>query len=229
LDHRGDDVRASAFGPREKTTFIAPPGSPGELWAQELRHDLRQPLATVSLLVDTVMSRGDIPGDLMGTLSRIQEQTGWMSELLRSTEGEPAMVSVVDLADVVEGPCLAMPGGAPYDVSFVRVDEVGVLVDPVDLKRCAWNLMDNARRAVARGGRVETRVRRHRRDALLEVADSGPGFGRIARHQGHGLVGVRRFAQRFGGDFSVGTSSLGGALVTLRLPLAPGGARTCGH
>jgi len=33
----------------------------------------------------------------------------------------------------------------------------------------------------------------------------------------------RLVAERFGGDFSIGTSSLGGALVTLRLPLMPVG------
>ena len=104
------------------------------------------------------------------------------------------------------------------------MDEAGVLVDPVGLKRSVWNLMDNARRAVANGGRVEVSVRRQRRDAVLDVADSGPGFGRLEAQQGHGLVGVRRFAERFGGDFSTGTSALGGALVTLRLPLAFGGA-----
>ena len=56
-----------------------------------------------------------------------------------------------------------------------------------------------------------------------EVADSGPGFGHLPPQHGLGLIGVRRFAERFGGDFSVGTSSLGGALVTLRLPLMRGG------
>ena len=160
-------------------------------------------------------------------LGRVRQQTDWMVELLRSTEGDEPEISVVDLADAVEGPCLATPAGVPYDVTFVKVDGTGVLVDPVGLKRSAWNLMDNARRAVAHGGTVEVRVGRHHRDAVLEVADSGPGFGRLPTQQGHGLVGVRRFAKRFGGDICVGASSLGGALVTLRLPLALGHAAGC--
>jgi signal transduction histidine kinase len=60
------------------------------------------------------------------------------------------------------------------------------------------------------------------RDGVLEVADSGPGFGHLPPQHGHGLVGVRRFAERFGGAVVFGTSSLGGALVTLRLPLLSG-------
>ena len=97
-----------------------------------------------------------------------------------------------------------------------------MLVDPVGLKRVVWNLLDNARRAVAAGGEVEVRVRQRGRDAFVEVADSGPGLGQLAPQHGLGLIGVRRLAERFGGDFSIGTSSLGGALVTLRLPLMPG-------
>jgi signal transduction histidine kinase len=193
-----------------------------DLFMREFRHDLRQPLATVGLLVDTVLSTTDLPPEALDMLGRVRQQTDWMVEMLRSTEGDEPEISVVDLADVVEGPCLATPVGVPYDVSFVKVDGTGVLVDPVGLKRSAWNLMDNARRAVAGGGTVEVRVARHHHDAVLEVADSGPGFGRLPTQQGHGLVGVRRFAKRFGGDICVGASSLGGALVTLRLPLALG-------
>ena len=119
-----------------------------------------------------------------------------------------------------------MPGDADersYQVRILAKHHVSVLVDPVGIKRVVWNLLDNARRAVAKGGDVEVRVRQRGRDALLEVADSGPGFGHLPPQHGLGLIGVRRFAERFGGDFSVGTSSLGGALVTLRLPLMPGG------
>ena len=196
---------------------------------REFRHDLRQPLATVGLLVDSALSTMDLPPEALDMLGRVRQQTDWMVELLRSTEGDEPEISVVDLADAVEGPCLATPVGVPYDVTFVKVDGTGVLVDPVGLKRSAWNLMDNARRAVARGGTVEVRVGRHHRDAVLEVADSGPGFGRLPTQQGHGLVGVRRFAKRFGGDICVGASSLGGALVTLRLPLALGHAAGVGQ
>ena len=82
--------------------------------------------------------------------------------------------------------------------------------------------MDNAKRAVSGGGRVQVRVWPDDRHGVLEVGDSGPGFGRLAPRHGHGLVGVRRFLERFGGELACGTSPLGGALVTMRLPLAIG-------
>ena len=203
-----DEVQAGSWSGQE------------DLAAREFRHDLRQPLVTVGLLVDTVLSTSGLPPEIIEPLDRIRQQTDWMGELLRSMEVDQPEIAVVDLGEAVEGTCLATPEGAPYDVRFDRVDRTCVLVDPIGLKRSAWNLMDNARRAVAHGGSVQVRVRRHHRDAVLEVADSGPGFGRLPAHQGHGLVGVRRFAERFGGEFCVGVSPLGGALVTLRLPIA---------
>jgi signal transduction histidine kinase len=93
-----------------------------------------------------------------------------------------------------------------------------VLVDPVGLRRSVRNIIENAVRAVGTHGSVEIRVRRSGAEALLEVADSGPGFGKLAPQQGLGLLTVRRFVEQSSGRFAVSTSRLGGALVSLRLP-----------
>jgi signal transduction histidine kinase len=196
---------------------------PNGLSLKELRHDLRQPLTAVRLLVDTMLSTTPVPPEAAVMLDRVQQQTDWMLQLLGSELDQQPEVSIVDLADIAQSPCLATPTGVPYRERIRAEHDVSVLADPVGLKRVVWNLLDNARRAVAKGGEVEVRVRHRGRDALLEVADSGPGFGHLPPQHGLGLIGVRRFAERFGGDFLVGTSSLGGALVTLRLPLMSGG------
>ena len=162
-------------------------------------------------------------------IDRVQQQTDWMLLLLASDLDRQPDVSIVDLADIVHSPCLATPTGAPYRVRIHARHHVTVLADPVGLRRVVWNLLDNARRAVSTGGQVEVRVRHRGRHAFLEVADEGPGFGHLPPQQGLGLVSVRRFAERFGGEFSIGTSSLGGALVTLRLPLMPSGDVHCGR
>ena len=144
-----------------------------------------------------------------------------MSRLLSSAVDDDC-VMVVDLGKVVAVPCSLAPASAPYEITFTELSATPVLVDPVELERAARNLIDNATRATAGGGRVDVRVWAEDRKAVLEVADDGPGFGHLTPHQGHGLVGVRRFLERFGGEFFYGASTLGGALVTLRLPLAPG-------
>jgi K+-sensing histidine kinase KdpD len=187
-----------------------------------LRHDLRQPLAAIRWSVDAVGGADDMPVHLSTALDQIGRQARWMERLLAEVLDAPAQVVVVDLADALADCCSTAPPSAPYDLSFSKVGEVPVLVDPVGLERAARNLMDNAFRAVAGGGRIEVKVRARGPRGVLEVADSGPGFGGLSPRQGHGLVGVRRFVERFGGDLVYGTSALGGALVQLSLPRAWG-------
>jgi signal transduction histidine kinase len=187
-----------------------------------LRHDLCQPLAAIRWSVDAVTGTDDMPVHLSTTLDQIGRQARWMERLLAEMLGTPAEVVVVDLADALADCCSSAPPSAPYDLSFTKVGRVPVLVDPVGLERAARNLIDNAIRAVAGGGRIEVNVSARDKRGVLEVADSGPGFGELSPRQGHGLVGVRRFVERFGGDLAYGTSPLGGALVELSLPRALG-------
>jgi signal transduction histidine kinase len=187
-----------------------------------LRHDLRQPLAAIRWSVDAVTGSDDMPIHLSTALDQIGRQARWMERLLAEMLDAQAEVVVVDLADAIAGCCSTAPPGAPYDFSFTKAGEVPVLVDPVGLERAARNLIDNAIWAVAGGGRIEVIVTASGNRGVLGVADSGPGFGALSPRQGHGLVGVRRFVERFGGDLACGTSSLGGALVELSLPRALG-------
>jgi signal transduction histidine kinase len=187
-----------------------------------LRHDLRQPLAAIRWSVDAVTGTDDMPMHLSAALDQIGRQARWMERLLAEMLDAQADVVVVDLADALAGCCSTAPPSAPYDFSFTKVGEVPVLVDPVGLERAARNLIDNAIRAVAGGGRIEVNVTARGKRGVLGVADSGPGFGQLSPRQGHGLVGVRRFVERFGGDLAYGTSPLGGALVELSLPRALG-------
>lgn len=185
-----------------------------------LRHDLRQPLAAVTLLVDAITTVDGLPPDVRAGLDLIQQHTEWMRRLIRGHDDD-GPVEVTDLADAVPPWSHEQPW-APYRVEIDHLDHAPVLVDPVALQRATRNLLANATRAVADGGVVEVSVRAEDGHGVLEVADSGPGFGHLAPEHGHGLVGVRRFVERFGGQLACGTSSLGGALVTLSLPLAVG-------
>jgi signal transduction histidine kinase len=198
----------------------------GEGWegpaARRLRHDLRQPLASMTFLVDSVISTESLPPQVEAALVEIIHEAQWMGRLLRSSEDDHEEVAVVDLSRALDGPCASAPGMAPYDVEVTGHERTPVLVDPVGLERALRNVLDNAKRAVSEGGRVRVRVWPDDRHGVIEVGDSGPGFGRLAPRHGHGLVGVRRFLERFGGDLTCGTSPLGGALVTMRLPLAIG-------
>jgi signal transduction histidine kinase len=189
---------------------------------QRLRHDLRQPLAVIAWSLDTFDGRPDIPVDLRDTLAQIGRQAEWMQRLLAAALDEWTGMEVVDLADVLAKPCSITPPHAAYEIRFDPQGRSPVLVDRVGLERTARNLLDNATRAVADGGVIDVTVANRNGRAVLGIADSGPGFGRLPPQTGLGLVGVRRFAERFGGELLCGTSSLGGALVELTLPIAVG-------
>ena len=102
------------------------------------------------------------------------------------------------------------------------------------------NLLDNAIRHTPRGHRVELTLREEDGEAIVEVADDGPGipagcasqvFDRFVRGSGPadtargtgtglGLAIVSAVADSHGGSVEAAESQSGGALFVARIPLA---------
>jgi two-component system, OmpR family, sensor kinase len=109
-----------------------------------------------------------------------------------------------------------------------------------ELHRMVLNLLDNAANHTPPGCRIELRLRSENGDAVLEVADDGPGipaeqraqvFDRFVRGEGRadvaarpgtglGLAIVRSVVDSHEGSVEVGESDSGGALFRIRIPLA---------
>jgi signal transduction histidine kinase len=194
-------------------------GHDHDLWGIRcLRHDVRQPLSAVLLMVASLRADTNLSPKARESLRRIEHEAEWMAELLSAADDDA--VRTVDVGAVVEDTVRAARAVSQPDLQFVQQAEAHVVADSVNLRRAVRNLVDNAVRAVGADGTVCVTVGRNITDALVEVADSGPGFGGIPRQQGLGLMSVRRFLDDVGGSLAVGASTFGGALVTLRLPLA---------
>lgn len=185
-----------------------------------LRHDIRQSLATLRALVSLVESDPQLSADANQRLSLAHHEVDWITELLAAYDehGDQTPLQVVDVGEVVSQAWTSVAMSADCQVRLFREPMVYALTDAVTLRRSARNLIENAVRAAGRNGRVEIHVRADRDDAVVEVTDDGPGFGRIPAQQGLGLVTVRRFVARFGGSLDVGSSRLGGARVLLTVP-----------
>jgi len=119
--------------------------------------------------------------------------------------------------------CVAAEVGGAAKAGYAGVTVVTVpvivAIDDSSARRVVWNLVDNAVRAAGPDGQVLLAVWSTETHVRLEVADSGPGFGRgTAGAAGLGLSIVQATVRRFGGEVEVGKSELGGALVAVLLP-----------
>lgn len=144
----------------------------------------------------------------------------------------------VDLARVAED--VADSAGAHAHQAGVRLrwqaDEGSLLVlgAASAIRRATIALVDNAIDHTPADGEVRIAVRRHRRDVILAVSDTGPGIGpeeaqRVLRrfdtgghragraHYGLGLALTHDVANRHGGQLRLAPSE-GGATFELVLP-----------
>jgi signal transduction histidine kinase len=191
--------------------------------SQRFRHDLRQPLAAASLLLEDVANMPSLETVAVARLREAQRQVYAALDMLHAEELGGPVVDVVEIGEAIADDVLS--SASRCEVRLVRRRAAHVLVDPVGLLRTVRNLVDNAVHAatsVAGDALVRVTVDQWGDEVVLSVDDSGPGFGHVAPRNGHGLVSVRRFVERWGGTIAFGSSPLGGAHVDVRLPCAVG-------
>lgn len=200
---------------------------------REVCHDLRQPVAAILMLASAAEMRPDVPERVRDVLQEIMSQTEEISATVRQFLddakqgvdglGEPVPCNVAGLAaQAVERWRATFDG----DLALAAAEEpLHVTVDPVLFKRALGNVLSNGTRAAGGSGRVQVTVRRFEtaegERAVIEVDDSGPGFGNIPAGHGLGLAVVRRTMEAAGGSVEFARGPLGGALVRLVLPVTP--------
>lgn len=209
-------------------------------------HELRTPLAAVSAYAE-LFSRGadSRPGDLARILKGIQSETGRMSRLVADLmllasldEGRPVERRPVELvaisADAVHA---AEAMASEWPVELVATESVEVVGDETRLRQVVDNLLSNVRAHTPAGTRSTLRVYREAGDAVVELADHGPGLGDEGRRRvferffredpsrtrasggaGLGLAIVQAIVQAHGGSVEAYETPGGGATFKVRLP-----------
>jgi two-component system OmpR family sensor kinase len=216
-------------------------------------HELRTPLTSVlsnlELLESTLHGEdAEIAGSALRSSRRMRRLVADLLLLARADTGRGTTTRVsVDMREVVRdaaGEALPLAGGHELSVSLPNGDTPAPLVYgvPDDLHRLVLNLIENALAHTPPGSSVEVAVRVDGGDAVVEVADDGPGipaelrpriFERFVRGAGDsgshrrggsglGLAIVQAVTQsHFGSVELSGEGDHAGTRFVVRLPLVP--------
>jgi len=207
-----------------------------------ISHDLRTPLTRLRLEVEI----NELPPETRAHIvADIEQMDQIVAQFLDYARSEPAQPKAdVDLSALVEQAIEASRLGSDDTVRVEQRIEPGVHIDglAIELTRSLANLLTNAERygRDPDSGLLELAValRKTEREAVIEVADHGPGVaaeqleellrpfvrGDSARAgvagAGLGLAIVARVARLHGGRLSLGTNPPHGLRATLHLALA---------
>jgi signal transduction histidine kinase len=211
----------------------------------KINHDLRNMLTSAQLASERLAASGDpkVAKALPRLERALDRALGLAQQVLnygRSEEPPPASrrlllrpaleAAAEDAGLTPEGVRLEVQAGARFQVE----------ADPEQLHRILVNLMRNARQAIeSEAGRqgvgvVRVSARKADGEAVLQVADDGPGmpekaierlfqpFAGSARTGGAGLglAISRELAQAHGGDLTLVRGGPDGAVFEIRLPLS---------
>jgi signal transduction histidine kinase/CheY-like chemotaxis protein len=215
-----------------------------------LAHELRNPLAAISNAVTVLEKLGRQDDDTARIRTIIGRQTHHLARLVddlldvaRVTTGRIVVErQPVALADVARRALQAFEAAgktANHEI-VLKTDSVWVIGDASRLEQVVANLLDNALRYTARGGRVIVSVQRDAGEAVLRVSDTGRGIplallpqifdlfvrggGSHARADGLGLglTLVRRLVELHGGSVEAISAGEGlGSELIVRLPASP--------
>ncbi len=186
---------------------------------REVVHDMRQPLATIAVLVGAAEADGGLSPEVRRCLQQIKDQARELGELCRRILDSSSDHRIVALGELVAD--VVARAEAAYGCHIgVAASDARVFGDEVNLRRAVGNLLENACRA-ADGGAVRVRVREVGPEVRVEVTDAGPGFGAGPRGTTSlGLAIVDGIVRQHSGRVEIEPSELGGAMVTMVIPMA---------
>jgi two-component system OmpR family sensor kinase len=207
-------------------------------------HELRTPLTALQLQLQNLegtdeAQRAAAIRELRAGLKRAARLVEQLLAMARLDPDAPLRSETVDLEALAKGVVAEMSVHAEarnIDLGVLKSAPVSIAANPDDLRLLLRNLVDNAVRYTPEGGRVDVLIKSVGPDALLEVADTGPGipaaerervFDRFYRGSGAdvpgsglGLAIVKRVTERHGGSILLAEGEGGrGLRVTVRLPV----------
>ncbi|MDX6601818.1 MAG: two-component system, OmpR family, sensor kinase [Solirubrobacterales bacterium] len=212
-------------------------------------HELRTPLTSVLANLELLQASLRAPDQnedramvdsALRSSKRMSRLVADLLLLARADAGRAGKHGPCDLAEIAGNAAAELaPLMGERELEIDNQHALPVSGNPDELHRMVLNLLDNASRHTPPGARIELHVRRVGDEAVVEIADDGPGipprlreqiFDRFVRGEGPadtavgpgsglGLAIVRAVAVSHGGTVEVGESASGGARFRVCLPL----------
>ncbi len=212
-------------------------------------HELRTPLSVLQLQLDVlqrVESDDERDQAIVQLRAGLQRTTHLAQQLLSIARAEGGSQNVttdsVDIASSIEivlERYLPLARARDLDCGVTRLEPLTVHCARADMETIVDNLVSNAIRYTPCGGRIDIAAYREMNNAVIDIADSGPGiplpkqarvFDRFYRvlHSGTdvvegsglGLAIVKAICDRYGADIQISNGDNGcGARFTVRWPL----------
>ncbi len=214
-----------------------------------IAHDLRSPITRIRTAAELALQGAEDPEEFTAvmatTINECDRLLGMLETMLFISEIESGTREVrmedVDLAPLLEEACdLFQPLAEDKNIALSvqpHTSPCHVKGEPATLQRMVANLLDNALKYTAEGGRVSVALKAHRNEAVLVFEDNGIGisdenlpriFDRFyrcdkSRQQsgtGLGLSLVKAVVQDLGGNIQVSSHYGSGTVITVSLPRA---------
>jgi two-component system OmpR family sensor kinase len=234
-----------------EAAFTARTASEGRLrrFLADASHELRTPLTSIRGYAEIFdLGARERPEDLATSMHHIREEADRMSVLVddllvlaRLDRERPLDLGSMDLVAVATRAVTAARASSPeHPVSLVAPPALPMVGDAARLRQVVDNLLVNAVRHSPEHGGVEVRLAPDGPDAVIEVADHGPGVpdadatrifepffradisrARTTGGAGLGLAIVAAIARAHGGTVGVRRNANGGARFWVRVPAHP--------
>lgn len=217
-----------------------------------ISHELRTPLSSASGWA-WMMREGELNPDetvkaletLCRNLDDMKRLIGELRDASRAATGRlPLKLKACDLAVCVREAAKSLAGAAKAKGQALEVSAPALkgAADKERVRQIAWILLSNAIKYAPSGSPISVRLERRGEEAVLTVADKGPGVPAPLRAQlfdlarppldepqpqpqtrgrglGLGLGIARRLAELHGGTIALSDAPEGGAVFTVTLPL----------
>jgi len=210
--------------------------------ATGLAHEIRNPLSSISGSVEMVREGNALSpedGRLLGiVISEVERLNSLVTTMLQVGRPSQIETDAIDLRTIASD-VVAVARGEATASNGLQIEEISperpvvVSVDRDRMRQVIWNLVKNAVQASPHRGRVEVRTGIDPAgDALLEIADEGPGIGAAQRERlfdmfysgrshgvGLGLALVKQIVDQHSGRIEILDRDGPGTCFRITLPI----------